>query len=190
MLWAAEMQLPTQSNPQKIRPVGPRSRMYEPGEVVEVQGLQGKPEHNSKLASIVGWDAARGRYDIRLGGSGIRILIKPDNLSLPAGSAADAAAVPVTRSRSREADPVQPGNATRKRKACIGVPIPVNRPDAAKQAPSAEAMREWVKKLEAENHTLRELAEKRQKGCAAGYARENQLEQALQNAGVPIPRRR
>lgn len=42
------------------------SRMFEPDEPVEIQGLSGAPQHNGKLGTVLRFDQKRGRYLVRL----------------------------------------------------------------------------------------------------------------------------
>ena len=51
------------------------------GSTVVVQGLQAKPEHNDKKASVIGFDAAKGRYNVTLTDSGVVLALKPANLA-------------------------------------------------------------------------------------------------------------
>ena len=44
-----------------------------------LHGLVSKPEHNGKPARVLGWDAGRQRFEVRLS-DGKMLLVKPDNV--------------------------------------------------------------------------------------------------------------
>ena len=48
----------------------------------KIKGLQARPELNGRLGVICEWNAARGRYAVRLDGCGTNILLRVDNLDL------------------------------------------------------------------------------------------------------------
>ena len=50
------------------------------GELVIIQGLQAKPEHNGAAAHVLSFDNAKGRYVVQLEGSGTTLSLKPANL--------------------------------------------------------------------------------------------------------------
>ena len=54
---------------------------FSTGELVLVQGLQSKPEHNGTAASVLSFDDAKGRYVVQLVGSGTTLSLKPVNLA-------------------------------------------------------------------------------------------------------------
>lgn len=60
---------------------GPRqSEELQPGSCVGVFGLQGAPELNGKSGTCVQWEAVKGRWQVRLDGSGEEKFIRPANL--------------------------------------------------------------------------------------------------------------
>ena len=67
--------------PQPEPAVGPGG--YTPGDKVLVSGLKGAAQHNGKDASIVSFDAAKGRWVVKLS-TGENIALKPENISPPA----------------------------------------------------------------------------------------------------------
>lgn len=56
----------------------------EPGMLVVIQGLRSKPELNGERATLVEWDAIKGRWKVSVGGGSdevpIVLGVKPDNL--------------------------------------------------------------------------------------------------------------
>ena len=50
------------------------------GEQIEVHSLSGAPQHNGKSGVIEGYDANKGRYTVKLTGSGTQFALRPRNL--------------------------------------------------------------------------------------------------------------
>ena len=52
------------------------------GSTVEVHGLTGAPQHNGKLGTVQGYDAAKGRYSVLVEGEAKALRVKGANLRL------------------------------------------------------------------------------------------------------------
>ncbi|CAE7276927.1 unnamed protein product [Symbiodinium natans] len=55
------------------------------GKMVTVHGLVEAVEHNGKKAQVLGYDAAKGRYDVKMRSDGPVICVKPENLTQHCG---------------------------------------------------------------------------------------------------------
>ena len=62
------------------------------GQTVTVTGLEAKPELNGTIGVVGAYDAAKGRYAVKLEGGGAPMLLKPDNLVAAEPAAAEAIA--------------------------------------------------------------------------------------------------
>ena len=54
-----------------------------PGDLVQIMGLQSKPELNGQAAEVLNYNAARKRYEVRVEGASVPMLFKRENLVLP-----------------------------------------------------------------------------------------------------------
>ena len=54
-----------------------------PGDLVQIVGLQSKPELNGQAAEVLNYNAARKRYEVRVEGASAPMLFKRENLVLP-----------------------------------------------------------------------------------------------------------
>lgn len=54
-----------------------------PGDLVQIVGLQSKPELNGQAAEVLNYNAARKRYEVRVEGASVPMLFKRENLVLP-----------------------------------------------------------------------------------------------------------
>ena len=57
----------------------PGNLLLAPGTVVVAMGLTGAPELNGRKGFVLGWDEAKQRYTVQLGGRTKLVALKPDN---------------------------------------------------------------------------------------------------------------
>ena len=56
-----------------------KATSFWPGTVVVAMGLTGAPELNGRKGFVLGWDEAKQRYTVQLGGRTKLVALKPDN---------------------------------------------------------------------------------------------------------------
>ena len=58
------------------------------GKLVEIVGLQGRPELNGRVGTVEGWEPSTSRYEVHVAPRHDRVHVRPRNVILPAGSRA------------------------------------------------------------------------------------------------------
>ena len=60
--------------------VAPPEPLFQPGQRVELMGLQSAPERNHTFGTVVGWNQERGRYEVQLESDGAKLRVRPANV--------------------------------------------------------------------------------------------------------------